>query len=337
MAISKKLMNELNKNGYFNVNGGNVSRFKDAQATWTAQNIGMPAGILSQINTQVVTNMLNKRTADEVLGKREKLLDWAKEDYYTPIIERTGQTTPYSDNVMPVYAGMNINFDRVGHYRFTCAYRYENLKSEQISEAKINYNDMLLSAVTEAMLVELNRTAFEGYLQNSGNSFLCFGLLNNPQLNNYENAPQTFEAATWQQIMAFFASAVNKLVTQTGNNVNGQSKIRVAISSVAFTILQSKYTDLGISVYEQILKTYPNMEFIPAIELVKANNNQDVIYFIGESMAGGIAETTKLGYSELALMSNTELSYFSYSQAMAAGTIGALVFKPSMVVRYTNI
>ncbi|ELV5447898.1 hypothetical protein SHE86_001755, partial [Campylobacter jejuni] len=207
----------------------------------------------------------------------------------------------------------------------------------QISEAKINYNDMLLSAVTEAMLVELNRTAFEGYLQNSGNSFLCFGLLNNPQLNNYENAPQTFEAATWQQIMAFFASAVNKLVTQTGNNVNGQSKIRVAISSVAFTILQSKYTDLGISVYEQILKTYPNMEFIPAIELVKANNNQDVIYFIGESMAGGIAETTKLGYSELALMSNTELSYFSYSQAMAAGTIGALVFKPSMVVRYTNI
>ncbi|WP_265604348.1 hypothetical protein, partial [Campylobacter jejuni] len=101
-----------------------------------------------------------------------------------------------------------------------------------------------------------------------------------------------FSAMTWQEVMAFFAGAISKLVTQSGNNINGKSNIRCVLSATAFTTLQSKYTDLGISVYETLQKTYPNMYFVSAIEFVKAYNNQDVIYFIGESMAGGIAETT---------------------------------------------
>lgn len=320
----------LNQKGFFN-------RYSDAQPTFTANNIGMPAGILSSLNAQIVENILNYRTGDEALGKREKLLDWKDDNYYSPIVERTGQTTPYSDYGMPLLAGMNVNFNMVGHYRFSTKFNYANLEAEQISAAKINYNDMLMSATTEAIAVELNRTAFNGYIQNSGNAFLCYGLLNNPELTNYEQASKLFSAMTWQEVMAFFAGAISKLVTQSGNNINGKSNIRCVLSATAFTTLQSKYTDLGISVYETLQKTYPNMYFVSAIEFVKAYNNQDVIYFIGESMAGGIAETTKLGYSELALMGNVVQSDYGYSQAMSAGTCGALVFKPLFVVRYNNI
>lgn len=320
----------LNQKGFFN-------RYSDAQPTFTANNIGMPAGILSSLNAQIVENILNYRTGDEALGKREKLLDWKDDNYYSPIVERTGQTTPYSDYGMPLLAGMNVNFNMVGHYRFSTKFNYANLEAEQISAAKINYNDMLMSATTEAIAVELNRTAFNGYIQNSGNTFLCYGLLNNPELQNYEQASKLFSAMTWQEVMAFFAGAISKLVTQSGNNINGKSNIRCVLSAAAFTTLQSKYTDLGISVYETLQKTYPNMYFVSAIEFVKAYNNQDVIYFIGESMAGGIAETTKLGYSELALMGNVVQSDYGYSQAMSAGTCGALVFKPLFVVRYNNI
>ncbi|EAH9758483.1 hypothetical protein K1F84_001448 [Campylobacter coli] len=320
----------LNQKGFFN-------RYSDAQPTFTANNIGMPAGILSSLNAQIVENILNYRTGDEALGKREKLLDWKDDNYYSPIVERTGQTTPYSDYGMPLLAGMNVNFNMVGHYRFSTKFNYANLEAEQISAAKINYNDMLMSATTEAIAVELNRTAFNGYIQNSGNAFLCYGLLNNPELPSYEAASKLFSAMTWQEVMAFFAGAISKLVTQSGNNINGKSNIRCVLSATAFTTLQSKYTDLGISVYETLQKTYPNMYFVSAIEFVKAYNNQDVIYFIGESMAGGIAETTKLGYSELALMGNVVQSDYGYSQAMSAGTCGALVFKPLFVVRYNNI
>lgn len=320
----------LNQKGFFN-------RYSDAQPTFTANNIGMPAGILSSLNAQIVENILNYRTGDEALGKREKLLDWKDDNYYSPIVERTGQTTPYSDYGMPLLAGMNVNFNMVGHYRFSTKFNYANLEAEQISAAKINYNDMLMSATTEAIAVELNRTAFNGYIQNSGNAFLCYGLLNNPELPNYEQASKLFSAMTWQEVMAFFAGAISKLVAKSGNNINGKSNIRCVISATAFTTLQSKYTDLGISVYETLQKTYPNMYFVSAIEFVKAYNNQDVIYFIGESMAGGIAETTKLGYSELALMGNVVQSDYGYSQAMSAGTCGALVFKPLFIVRYNNI
>ena len=297
----------------------------------------MPAGILTALNPQAVENILALRTGDLALGKREKLLDWADEKYFTPMIERTGQTTPYSDFGMPLVSGLNANFNETGHYRFTAKYQHGNLEAAQYQKGRINYQAFLLSAVTEALAVELNNVAFNGYIKNSSLSYICYGLLNNPELPNYEAAQNTFEAMTWQDVMNFFTKAVTKLTQKTGNNINGESKIRVVISASAFNSLKSKWTDLGISAYEKLQGLYPNMYFISAIELDNAETNQNVIYFIGESNAGGIADSTKLGYSELALAGNVVQTDNGYSQAISAGTCGALVFKPSFIVRYKGI
>ena len=320
----------LNEKGFFN------SRFADAQPTFTANNIGMPAGILSTLSPQVIENILAYRTGDEALGKREKLLDWKADSYYIPMVEREGQTTPYSDYGSPLLAAMNVNFNQTGHYRFSTKYHYANLEAEQIGAAKINYADMLISASSEAIAVELNRVAFNGYFDNTSTKFICYGLLNNPELENYETFTKPFSQMTWQEVMGEFAKAVGLLVTQTGNNINGQSKIRVVISATLFTRLQALYTDLGISVYETLLKTYPKMEFVSAIELDKAENDKNVVYFIGESLVGGIAESTKFGYSEIALMGNVVQTDYGYSQAMSAGTCGALIYKPSHIVRFKD-
>ena len=320
----------LNEKGFFN------SRFADAQPTFTTNNIGMPAGILSTLSPQVVENILAYRTGDEALGKREKLLDWKADAYYIPMVEREGQTTPYSDYGSPLLAGMNVNFNETGHYRFSTKYHYANLEAEQIGAAKINYADMLISASSEAISVELNRVAFNGYFDNTSKKFLCYGLLNNPELENYQTFTKQFSQMTWQEMMGEFAKAIELLVTQTGNRVNGQSKIRCVISATLFTRLQALYTDLGISVYETLLKTYPKMEFVSAIELDKAENDKDVVYFIGESLAGGVEVTTKFGYSEIALMGNVVQTDYGYSQAMSAGTCGALIYKPSHIVRFKD-
>lgn len=332
--ISNTELKALQAKGFFN-SERNV--FSDAMPTFTAQNIGMPAGILTALNPQAVENILALRTGDLALGKREKLLDWADEKYFTPMIERTGQTTPYSDFGMPLVSGLNANFNETGHYRFTAKYQHGNLEAAQYQKGRINYQAFLLSAVTEALAVELNNVAFNGYIKNSSLSYICYGLLNNPELPNYEAAQNTFEAMTWQDVMNFFTKAVTKLTQKTGNNINGESKIRVVISASAFNSLKSKWTDLGISAYEKLQGLYPNMYFISAIELDKAETNQNVIYFIGESNAGGIADSTKLGYSELALAGNVVQTDNGYSQAISAGTCGALVFKPSFIVRYQGI
>ena len=332
--ISNTELKALQAKGFFN-SERNV--FSDAMPTFTAQNIGMPAGILTALNPQAVENILALRTGDLALGKREKLLDWADEKYFTPMIERTGQTTPYSDFGMPLVSGLNANFNETGHYRFTAKYQHGNLEAAQYQKGRINYQAFLLSAVTEALAVELNNVAFNGYIKNSSLSYVCYGLLNNPELPDYEQALKTFDNMDWQEVMNFFTKAVTKLTQQTGNNINGESKIRVVISASAFNSLKSKWTELGISAYEKLQQLYPNMYFVSAIELDKVENNEKAIYFIGESNAGGIADSTKLGYSELALAGNVVQTDNGYSQAISAGTCGALVFKPSFIVRYKGI
>ena len=332
--ISNTELKALQAKGFFN-SERNV--FSDAMPTFTAQNIGMPAGILTALNPQAVENILALRTGDLALGKREKLLDWADEKYFTPMIERTGQTTPYSDFGMPLVSGLNANFNETGHYRFTAKYQHGNLEAAQYQKGRINYQAFLLSAVTEALAVELNNVAFNGYINNSSLSYVCYGLLNNPELPSYEAELKTFDNMDWQEVMNFFTKAVTKLTKQTGNNINGESRIRVVISASAFNSLKSKWTNLGISAYEKLQQLYPNMYFVSAIELDKAENNEKAIYFIGESNAGGIADSTKLGYSELALAGNVVQTDNGYSQAISAGTCGALVFKPSFIVRYQGI
>lgn len=332
--ITNTELRALQAKGFFNTES-NV--FSDAMPTFTAQNIGMPAGILTALNPQAVENILALRTGDLALGKREKLLDWADEKYFTPMIERTGQTTPYSDFGMPLVSGLNANFNETGHYRFTAKYQHGNLEAAQYQKGRINYQAFLLSAVTEALAVELNNVAFNGYISNSSQSYVCYGLLNNPELPSYEAAGKTFDVMDWQEVMNFFTKAITALTKKTGNNINSESRIRVVISASAFNSLKSKWTNLGISAFEKIQQLYPNMYFVSAIELDNAYQNNNVIYFIGESNAGGIADSTKLGYSELALAGNVVQTDNGYSQAISAGTCGALVFKPSFIVRYKGI
>lgn len=327
MKIKPNELKALRQKGFFN----------DAQGTITANNIGMPAGILTQLSSQIVENVLAYRTGDEVLKTREKLVDWEDTEYVLPFAEMTGKTTPYGDYAQPKATGANVNYNKYGHYRFTTKYLYGELEASQYSKAKINYPQMVLNAGTEAIAVEMNRVAFNGYIENTSGSWLCYGLLNEPSLSNYVASAKTFATMTWQEVMAFFSTAVKALVTQTGNNINGQSNIRVPISASSYADLESKYTDLGVPVLETIQKRYPNMTFIPAIELDEAETGDNVIYFIGESQVGGLADTTKFGYSEISKMGNVIQGDYSYSQAMSAGTVGAIVYKPFMIIRYSGV
>lgn len=327
MPVDKKVLKKFQDKGFF----------IDAQPTMTLNNIGLAAGILNSLSSTIIENVVAYRTGDEVLGKREKLIDWADEKYILPFVEQTGQTTPYADFGQAHATALNTSFNDFNHYRFSSKWIYGSLQAEQYSKAKIDYSGVVASASTEALAIELNRTAFNGYIDNTSNKFLCYGLLNNPQLSNYVNSAKTFSAMTWQEVMAFFGTAIKALTVQTGNNINGQSNIRVPISASAYNDLETKYTDLGVPVLETLLSRYKGMKFIPAIELDSAFAGDNVIYFIGESLAGGIPDTTKLGYSEIARVGNLVVGDNSWSQTVSAGTVGAIVYKPFMIVRYAKI
>lgn len=304
---------------------------------FTPNNVGLPAGILTQLSTETILNILSERSAEKITGSRTKVLDWADEDFYLPLIERTGQTTPYSDFGQARVAGINTNFNRHGHYRFSSRLTIGNLEEEQLSKAKINAYELKVSAVMEALEVEANRAAFEGYADNTSGQYLVYGILNNPNLPAFQASAKTIDNMDFDEIMAFFGGAVAQLTSQTGNNINPNTKIKAAISARRFAYLSSVVTTFGYSVKEAIEKAFPNIEFVSVFEFESANNGQDVIYFIGESFAGGTEKTLDLGFSELFRQSNIVLGEEFRSQQISSGVVGAILYKPTFIVRYTNI
>lgn len=322
------------------VNDLGYLRVADASPNFTPNNIGMPAGILSQISVEILENILAYRSGDEALGGRKKLLDWEQQDYYLPLVERTGVVEPYSDYDDAVTSGLNVTFGKTGHYVFSTSYNVGEREAMQLSQGNINGEEFLMSASLEALAVELNRVAFNGYVNNN-QSFLVYGLLNSPSLNNYELSDKKFSAMTYQECVTFFAKAIAKLREQTGNNIQKGSKLRVVVASNAFDTLSLKFTDLGVDAITSLINKFTDLgveiTITPAIELDNANGGQDVIYFILENSQGGINDTTILGYSEIGRMSNIVLGTTYKQQKMSAGTTGAVIYKPAYIVRYTNI
>ena len=327
---SKRVM-ELNKLGYL--------RVADATPNFTPNNIGMPAGILSQVSVEVAETILAYRSGDEALGGRKKLLDWEQQDYYLPLVEKTGSVEAYSDYDDSLASGLNVTFGRTGHYVFSTSYNIGEREAMQLASANVGEN-YYLEASLEAIAVELNRVAFSGFVNNN-NSFLVHGLLNSPSLANYENSDKKFSEMTYQECVAFFAKAIAKLREQTGNNIQRGSKLRVVIASNAFDALALKFTDLGVDAVSALIDKFEKLgveiTITPAMELNSANASQDVIYFILENSQGGLSDTTTLGYSEIGRMSNVVLGTTYKQQKVSAGTTGAVIYKPAYIVRYTNI
>lgn len=318
-------------------------RVEDGMPTISPNNIGMPAGILSSVSPDIVENILAYRAGDEALGGRKMLIDWAKDKTFIPFVERTGQSTPYADYDDAIASGLNLNFGEVGHYRFSTALHIGELESAQLAEAKIDANQYYLSAAMEALMIELNRTLFYGYVQNQGANpqFLVYGLLNHPALNAYETAPKQISAMSFQEVVAFLTTAISKLRSQSGANLQKGSKVRIIIASSAFDALTLKFTDLGVDAVTAIINKFKDLgieiSLTPALELDNANANQNVIYFIMENNLGGVSDTTTAGYSEIGRLSNIVYGTTFRQQKVSAGTTGAVIYKPAYIVRYTNI
>lgn len=312
-------------------------RIGDSMPPVMPVNMGLPAGILSQFSTEVIENILQDRSAEKIIGPKFKALDFEEEDYYNPFVETLGQTSVYGDYMDNLVSDINVSFNRQGHYLFSALWRVGEREREKLAKAKINADQYKMLAVSEALAIEFNRTAFFGFMSNTGNKFLVNGLINDPNLLPAISANSTILTMTDEQIIGFFASAVGRLSEQTGNHITPNSKIRVGIPSDIFTALSGRINQYGLSIIEQIKKGYPNLELISSIELVNAVNNQSMMVFIGESNAGGVSDTMRLGYSEIMRMSNVVISHNNTSQVVTTGTIGTLVLKPVFVVRYINV
>lgn len=329
-------MNKLNNLIRAAQNKG-IFRVDDSLPPMMPTNMGLPAGILSQLSTEVVENILQARTADKIIGQKFKALEFEDEEYYNPFVETLGQTSVYGDYMDNLVSDINVSFNKTGHYLFSALWRVGERERAKLNKAKINADQYKMLAVSEALAIEFNRTAFNGYMTNVGNKFLVNGIVNDPSLPPAININAKIMTMTEEQIISFFASAIGRLAEQTGNNITPDSKIRVGIPTTIFTALSGRVNQYGLSIIEQLKRGFPNLELISSIELENVINDQSMIVFIGESNAGGTPDTMRLGYSEIMRMSNIVIDHNNTSQVVTTGTTGTIVLKPPFVVRYINI
>lgn len=310
--------------------------------SYSPANIGLPAGILSGLSNEVVENITSVRSAELMVSGRDggglkKLIDWSKEKIFIPFIEKTGQTSDYGDYASAKNTALNLDFNEYGHYRFSANVSVGDLEKDQLAEAKINAIQYKNGAALEALAIKANDVFFHGHIKNSSNKYVCYGILNAPELPAFETASKTFSAMTYAEVIDFFGEAVADLVTQTGGHINTNSNIRVCMSAKAFVEFTKITTEFGMTAKKAIENAYPNMTFESIYELGGAYNDSDCIYFIGESFAGGVKQTIDLGYSELYKYGALENHSTYTSQKISSGVIGAVIYKPLFVKRYAGV
>lgn len=325
------LLKKLQDKGIMRVQDSNLGPI-------TTPNIGIPQGLLTQLSTRAVEVILRKRNADRVIGPRNKLLSWEEETLQIPILEKMGQVTPYSDFGMSRVSSINMNFAKTGNYRFSAKFQVGKLETAQLAKVKIDAYSKKFDAANEALMVEFNNVAFHGHISSAANSFTCYGLFNNPDLPAYQAVSKTWVNSTWQEISASVDKGVQDLIEQSGGHVTEDSPIKLSLPPVKLAMMKNKRNELGISVYQMVKDSYPNMEFVSAIEMSKAyTGNVDVMYFEAKMPEGGLDFTMDQGYSELSLMGNLVMGDNSVSQTISAGSLGTILYKPIAISRWQGL
>lgn len=335
-------LNALNRQGVFNVIGQNSDGSTKVQRRvqdggmdlLTPTNLAFPAGLLTNISPNMVEIVLKKRTAENVMGGKLKLLEWHQNDIIVPIVEKAGEVSGYADYDNAPAAGTNATFARRGHYRFSSSVKVGRLQSMQMSEARVSLEQSNLDAALEALAIQFNSIGFNGW-RDANATYPIWGILNDPDLPAYKEAGFASDgSATFQQVYDEIRSAVQELIVQSGNHLDLNSPYRVCMANSIFMSMTS-INALGTTpVIDAIRLVIPNLTFEMIPEFEKAHNNEnDVIYVIGESNVGGVKATGDLGFSELALASNTVAYENHTSQVMSSGSVGAVFYKPYNVVR----
>lgn len=335
-------LKKLNEEGVFNVVSQDSRGFAEVSHRvndggmdlLTPTNIAFPAGLLTNISPNMVEIILKKRTAEVVMGGKLKLLDWQQNDIIVPIVEKAGETSGYTDFDNAPVSGTNATFVRRGHYRFSAGVKVGRLQSMQMSEARVSLEQSNLDAAIEALAIKFNTIGFNGW-KDADLTYPIVGILNDPGLPAYKEAGFASDgSATFQQVYDEIRSAVQELIVQSGNHLDLNSPYRVCMANSIFMSMTS-INALGTTpVIDALRMVIPNLTFEMIPEFEKAyNNTNDVIYIIGENNVGGVKATGDLGFSELALASNTVAYENHTSQTFSSGSVGAVFYKPYNVAR----
>ena len=303
----------------------------------TTPNKMTPIQFLQYWIPEMVRIVTASRDADDILG-RDFAGSWEDEEIVQTVIEYTGKPRVYGDKTTFNLASFNVNYETRTIVRFEQDIEVGKLEEARAAKQRIDAQATKRDAAAEALAINANDIAFNGY--NAGNN-KTYGLLNDPNMPAYTAFAQgsasstLWSTKTFNEIVTDIKAMMSALRVRSGNNFKPErdpSTLALAVSVV--DSLQTVNALGGTSVLDWLHKTYPNCRVTSAVQLDGANATANVAYLFADTFTGKkvIAQYMQDALRLVGVEQHAKNFMESYSNA----TAGVMLRIPVGLVRFTG-
>lgn len=298
----------------------------------TISNGGIPAAAAQVIDPMIIKQLFAPMVATQIYGEVKKG-DWAATDVLFPRTEEGYEVVAYDDRSRAGSVHTQMNWENRRQFRFQTMNEWGDLEQQRYGLAMIPYVAMKQAAGIEA----INRFFNKGYMYGISGS-ANFGIINDPALPAALTPITTSGGKIkWAdkdaiEIYNDFKKMFTALAAKNQGLVQETSPMKLVVSpsdNSSLTALNALGTDTAISL---IKKTYTNLTVVVVPEF--ATPAGGLVQLIADSLGG-----TPVGqcvYTEKMRAFPILVEHSQTSQKLAAGSLGAVIYRPSGIVQMTG-
>ncbi len=298
----------------------------------TISNGGIPAAAAQVIDPMIIKQLFAPMVATQIYGEVKKG-DWSATDVLFPRTEEGYEVVAYDDRSRAGSVHTQINWETRRQFRFQTMNEWGDLEQQRYGMAMIPYVAMKQAAGIEAINRFFNKSYMYG-ISGSAN----FGIINDPALPAALTPVTTSGGKIkWAdkdaiEIYNDFKKMFTDLAAKNQGLVQETSAMKLVVSppdNSSLTALNALGTDTVISL---IKKTYTNLTVVVVPEF--ATPAGGLVQLIAESLGG-----TPVGqcvYTEKMRALPIFVEHSQTSQKLAAGSLGAVIYRPSGITQMTG-
>lgn len=298
----------------------------------TVSNGGIPAAAAQVIDPMIIKQLFAPLTATMIYPEVKKG-NWAVQDVLFPRTEEAYEVVAYGDASRAGSVHVNTNWENRRQFRFQTMNRWGDLEQEKYGLALIPYIAMKQAAGVAA----INRFFNKGYMYGISGS-ANFGIINDPALPNALTPITTADSKVkWadKDAIAIF-NDVKKMFTNLASKNQGLVQ---ETSPMKLVVSPSDNASMGAlnalgtaSAIDLIKKTYTSLQVVvvPEFGVPSGGLVQLIADGLGGDPVGQCVYTEKMRAFPLFIQDGET------SQKLAAGSLGAVIYRPSAVVQMTG-
>lgn len=295
----------------------------------TVSNSGVPAFLTNYVDPKLIEVLVAKNKATEIFPETKKG-DWTTKTAFFAMVESTGEVSSYGDYNENGEVSANVNWPQRQSYVYQTMSQWGDQQLAAMGNGQIDWAAQINIASGKIMAQFQNRSYFYGIqgLQN-------YGILNDPNLPapitpiTKANGGFTWVSssnaanATYLEVINDVAKLVADVIQRSGGIVQLDAPFKLCMSprvSVALTYVATLGT--GVSVWDTLKKTYPNMTLVTAVQYSTASG--ELVQLIVDEVEGQV--TAQTAFSEKMRAHGVVRGTSSFREKKSAGTWGTVYY-----------